>query len=122
MAQVCCGYSRPGSLPLLLESFDLTRNTRKGYRVCWLDHLNVAQASPGGRLRHASPGTARNSADRAVARKLLGLVIASLAGDEGDRLPSLLGDGGTLRRAAAFRPTHTPRGPAIVDPGRSYGP
>ncbi len=43
MAQVCCGYSRPGSLSLLLGSFDLTRSMRQGYRVCWLSRLAASR-------------------------------------------------------------------------------
>ncbi|MDE0074295.1 MAG: hypothetical protein OXR82_05465 [Gammaproteobacteria bacterium] len=39
----------------------------------------------GGAAEHASPGTARNSLDQAVAGKLLSLVVASLKDGEGDR-------------------------------------
>ena len=48
-------------------------------------------------LRHAPPGTARNSVHRAVAGKLLRLVATSLAGGEGESVR--LGDGGDLSRA-----------------------
>ena len=63
MALVGCGYSRPGRLPLLLESFDLTRSLREGYRVGWLSHSSVL-ATPADASANAAQGTARASSVR----------------------------------------------------------
>ena len=69
----------------------------------------------GGAAEHASPGIARNSLDRAVARQLLGLPVASLKDGKGDRPGSRLSrDCATLCRAPGFRPTLTPPRPEIV--------
>ena len=69
----------------------------------------------GGAAEHASPGIARNSLDRAVARQLPGLPVASLKDGKGDRPGSRFSrDCATLCRAPGFRPTLTPRRPEIV--------
>ena len=69
----------------------------------------------GGAAEHASPGIARNSLDRAVARQLLGLPVAGLKDGKGDRPGSRLSrDCATLCRAPGFRPTRTPPRPEIV--------
>ncbi len=72
------------------------------------------------------PRAARNGGGRAVAGKLLDLLVASLTDGEGEQAdPSLLGDGGALPAPPAFRPTRTtrtPRRPAIVALRRSYDP
>ena len=59
-----------------------------------------------GRPRNASPGTARNSLDRAVAAKLPGLRAAGLTDGEGEN--------GALRR-----PSHSTRPIPVGDPGSS---
>ena len=91
--------------------------------VGWLEHLSVAQASPGAPIVGASPDTAWNGVRRTIGGKLLGLPAARLTNVEGEQAdPSLPGDGGTLCRAARFHPTPTPRRPEIVDLGRFHGP
>ena len=74
--------------------------------VCWLVGLNMRQASLGSALRNASPGTARNSLDGAVAAKLPGLLAAGLTDCEGEN--------GALRR-----PSHSTRPIPLGDPGSS---
>ena len=93
------------------------------HRVGWLSHPNSGLASPAEPPKRPSghrPGTtfivqSRGSssapsspASRTARTRPTGLITPR--------------DCATLCRAPAFRPTRTPRGAAIVDPGPSYGP
>ena len=83
----------------------------------------AVQSQPCGRLRNASPGTARNDGLPTVAGKLPGLLAVCLEdGEDAKATASLLGRGCTLRAAAASHPARTPRRPAIVRQRRSCGP
>ena len=68
--------------------------------------------------QNSSPGTARNSLDRAAAGKRLGLSVARLAGDEGEQAdPSLLDDDGSALLSRPFSPYPYPsetRGSSIL--------
>ena len=91
-------------------------------RVGWLSHLTVAQASPAAtretlpvrRTKRRWPGR------RGQAPRPLGRQPHRRRGRTGR--PVILGDGGALPAPPAFRPTRTPRRPAIVALRRSYGP
>jgi len=58
VAQVGCGYSRPGSLSLLLEPFDLTSSLRQGYRVGWLNDETGVREARGSRVRDPADAAA----------------------------------------------------------------
>ena len=90
----------------------------RGYTVGTLAcHSKVASSQLGGAAENTSQGTARNSAYRAVARKLHDLLVASLRDDEagGDHVTVWRTRRPLSRRGVS--PTLTPRGPEVVDPG-----
>ena len=89
--------------------------------VCWLSHIRVAQASPADASETRSeqpPGTAGEGPTlaRQIVRPVVHEPVAPRTESGGGN------DGGALCRVAAFRPTVTPRRPAIVRQRRSYSP
>ncbi|MYC91246.1 MAG: hypothetical protein F4X15_07205 [Gemmatimonadetes bacterium] len=65
----------------------------------------MAKPATRGTRENVPPGIARNSLDRAVAGKLLGLLVASLMDGEGDGQPVVsLCDARARCRAARIRP------------------
>ena len=92
-------------------------------RVGWLPTSNgrePALRTPPKTPLRAPPGTAGTGPSRSTSP---GLLAGSLTDGEAESDHVTLGDGGApFVRSRSALPHHTPRGPAIVDPGRFCGP